>query len=74
MSETTIRAELAGRLLSFNVSEGDRLEAGQEIALIEAMKMEIPLTSPVGGTVAKLLRQVDDMLSEGEPVLMVRSE
>jgi biotin carboxyl carrier protein len=26
------------------VSEGDRLEADQEVALIEAMKMEIPLT------------------------------
>jgi len=73
MSETTIRAELAGRLLSFSVSEGDLLEAGQDFALLEAMKMEIPLTSPARGTVARLLRQPDDTLAEGDPVMVIVS-
>ena len=73
MAETKIVAEMAGRILSFSVSEGDSIESGQEIALIESMKMEIPLTSPVGGTVTGILRQPDDMVNEGDPLFVVRA-
>jgi acetyl-CoA carboxylase biotin carboxyl carrier protein len=72
MAETKVVAEMTGRILSFSVSEGDKVEPGQEIALLEAMKMEIPLTSPVGGTIAGMLCQPDDMVSEGDPVLVVK--
>jgi pyruvate carboxylase len=36
------------------VAEGDRLEAGQPVATIEALKMEASITTPNAGTVARL--------------------
>jgi biotin carboxyl carrier protein len=74
MSETKIVAEIAGRILTISVGEGDKVKLGQEIAVIEAMKMEIPLTSPVGGTVAKILRRPDEMVAEGDPVVLVKPD
>lgn len=71
MAEKNILAEVSGRISSLAVAVGDKVEAGQEIAIVEAMKMEIPLTSPVGGTVVSLLCQSDDMIDEGDPIISV---
>ncbi len=62
------------RAMKSFIGEGDKVKPGQEIALIEAMKMEIPLTSPVGGTVAKILRRPDEMVAEGDPVVLVKPD
>ena len=74
MSETQIVSEIAGRILIISVGEGDKLNPGQEIAVVEAMKMEIPLTSPVGGVVTKVLRRPDEMVAEGDPVVLVKPD
>jgi biotin carboxyl carrier protein len=48
MADLTIKAKLAGRLTS--TAGGDTsVAAGEDIALIEAMKMEIPLASSANG-------------------------
>jgi biotin carboxyl carrier protein len=73
MPETKIVAEMAGRILSFSVDVGDKVEPGQEIVLVEAMKMEIPLTSPIGGTVVKILCRPEEMVAEGDPILVVQA-
>ena len=46
-----ISATSDGKLLALNVAEGDRVEPGQTVAVLEAMKMEFQLQTPVGGTV-----------------------
>jgi biotin carboxyl carrier protein len=71
MAEEKILAEVSGRISSLAFGVGDKVEAGQEVAIIEAMKMEIPLTSPVSGTVVSLLRQSDDMINEGDPIISI---
>ncbi|MHC2332938.1 acyl-CoA carboxylase biotin carboxyl carrier protein subunit [Bradyrhizobium sp. USDA 4454] len=74
MAEIMVLAEMAGRILDVSVSEGDQIRAGQEIALIEAMKVEIPLTSPVTGIVARILCQPDQTVNEDEPLVVVKSQ
>jgi pyruvate carboxylase len=37
------------------VAEGDRVESGQPVATIEAMKMEATITAPMAGTVMRLV-------------------
>jgi acetyl-CoA carboxylase biotin carboxyl carrier protein len=44
-----IRAELAGSVLEILVEDGDSVREGQEILLLESMKMEIPIQAPAGG-------------------------
>ncbi|HEX2611992.1 MAG TPA: urea carboxylase, partial [Fibrobacteria bacterium] len=46
-----VSAPLTGNLLRIEVSEGDRVEAGQAIAVLESMKMEFPAVAPSSGTV-----------------------
>jgi pyruvate carboxylase len=48
-----IAAPFAGAV-SLTVGPGDRVEAGQTVATIEAMKMEAPITSSLSGTVERL--------------------
>jgi pyruvate carboxylase len=48
-----IAAPFAG-VVTVKVAEGDRVEAGQTVASIEAMKMEAAITAPVAGTVQRL--------------------
>ncbi|WP_210481684.1 pyruvate carboxylase [Naasia sp. SYSU D00948] len=61
-------------VVTVKVEAGDRVEAGQAIASIEAMKMEAAITTPVSGTVKRLAtaatQQVEagDLLVEVEPV------
>lgn len=71
MTEIQIFAELGGRILSFLVEVGERIALGQEIALIELMKMEIPVIAPIEGTVSRLLVKPDDMVVEGDVIMMV---
>jgi biotin carboxyl carrier protein len=71
MAEAKIIAEMAGRLVSVDVAVGDEILQGQEIAVIESMKMEVPLTSTVSGVVSRVLAQPDKMIAEGDLILIV---
>lgn len=51
------------------VAEGDTVEAGQEVAILESMKMEIPVEAEVGGTVTKIHVEEGGPIAEGAPVV-----
>ena len=51
---TDVRAELPGKVLRLVVNEGDVVDAGDTLVILEALKMEIKVVSPVSGTVARL--------------------
>ncbi|MCL3862421.1 pyruvate carboxylase [Actinotalea sp. K2] len=53
------------------VQEGQRVEAGQTVATIEAMKMEAAITTPVGGTVQRLAIGAVQQLEGGDLVLVI---
>jgi urea carboxylase len=54
------------------VAPGDAVEAGDVIAVIEAMKMECPLESPASGTIAALYIEERQSLQPGTPMLALR--
>jgi biotin carboxyl carrier protein len=57
-----VRAPMPGLVVSLAVGVGDRVEAGESVAIVEAMKMENDLKAESGGVVARIL------VSAGEPV------
>ena len=65
-----VAAPFAG-VVSVQVAEGDAVEAGQTVATIEAMKMEASITTPVGGTVARLALGSVQQVEGGDLVLVV---
>ena len=50
-----VTAPLPGRIIELKVKVGDAVKAGQEVAVLEAMKMENAITSDFAGTVKQIL-------------------
>ncbi len=53
MSEV-ITSPMVGKILDVKVSVGDQVSEGDEVAILEAMKMEMPIVSPCDGTVKEV--------------------
>ena len=69
-----LTAPMPGKLLSFAVKTGDKVVAGQALAVMEAMKMEHTVAAPVAGTVAELLYAPGDQVAEGAPLLRLSTD
>ena len=65
-----VAAPFAGAV-SLTVAEGDTVEAGQNIATIEAMKMEAGITTPVAGTVKRALLSEVAQVHGGDLLLVI---
>ncbi|WP_084215861.1 biotin/lipoyl-binding carrier protein [Pseudonocardia spinosispora] len=52
--EDLIRAEIPGTVLEVTVTVGDRVPTGGVVALLESMKMEIPVIAESAGTVTRI--------------------
>lgn len=72
-TETAIRAPIPGVVLTLSVKPGDEVQAGQELLLLEAMKMKNTIRAPRGGVIAQVhvsagqAVQHRDLLLEFEP-------
>jgi biotin carboxyl carrier protein len=66
-----IRAEMVANVWRILVSPGDIVAAGDPVAILESMKMEIPLESPVSGVVTGLLVEEGGVVQEGDVVAIV---
>ena len=64
-----LTAPMPGKVVSFAVKAGDKVKAGQPLAVMEAMKMEHTIAAPVDGTVAELLYAPGDQVAEGAELL-----
>lgn len=60
---------VTGSVLDVLVKPGDTVSAGDEVLIVESMKMEIPIESPADGTVAEVLVAAADTVEEGQIVL-----
>jgi 3-methylcrotonyl-CoA carboxylase alpha subunit len=64
-----LSAPMPGKVIAFLVQPGDRVEPGQALAVMEAMKMEHTIAAPHAGTVEELLYAVGDQVDEGGELL-----
>ena len=69
-----VRAPMNGRVAALFVEEGEAVEAGQRLAVVEAMKMEHALTAPFAGVVRDLVANVGDQVEMGERIMRVEGE
>jgi acetyl-CoA carboxylase biotin carboxyl carrier protein len=66
-----IRAEMVANVWKVVVARDDRIEAGEPVVILESMKMEIPVESPVAGTVREVLVQEGALVQEGDLIAVV---
>ena len=68
---TPVPAAVNGAVWKILVKEGDRVEADQQIMILEAMKMEIDVTAPVAGVITKILVNNTQAVDEGETLAII---
>lgn len=71
MAETRVLSELNAMVWKIEVAAGQRVHAGDTLIVLEAMKMEIPVTAPRDGVVAAVLVAEKQMVVEGEALAVL---
>ena len=73
MPDIKIVTEVAGRVCALHVEVGASVGDGDDIAFVEAMKMEIPVAAPASGKLKSLLVKLDDMVAEGQVLAIIET-
>jgi len=66
-----LAAPMPASVVEIKVAEGDRVDAGAELVVLEAMKMHHALAAGRGGVIARVAVQLGDVVREGDPLLFV---
>src|SRR5690606_25832370 len=68
---TEVAAELTANVWQVRASVGDELDEGDEIVVLEAMKMEVPVVAPRAGRLVELRVAPDDVVNEGDVIAVL---
>jgi acetyl-CoA carboxylase biotin carboxyl carrier protein len=63
-----IKAHITGTVWKIEVKVGDAVEEGTVVAILESMKMEMPVESDDAGTVKEIHVKESQPVSEGDPI------
>jgi biotin carboxyl carrier protein len=66
-----VKAELVGNLWKIVVEVGQSVDEDDTLMILESMKMEIPITTPIAGTVKSILVAEGEVVQEGQTVAVV---
>jgi acetyl-CoA carboxylase biotin carboxyl carrier protein len=64
-----IVATMAGNVWKIVVSVGEQVTEGQDVVILESMKMEIPIAAEASGTVKEIKVQEGDFVNEGDVLI-----
>ena len=66
-----VAAHITGTVWKIEVKEGQAVNAGDVLVILESMKMEIPVITETGGTVTELRVNEGDVVQEGDVIAVV---
>jgi acetyl-CoA carboxylase biotin carboxyl carrier protein len=69
MSE--VRGNMTGVVSDILVNKNDKVESGQQVLILESMKMHIPIQSDVSGLVKEIMVNKGDVIKPGQPLLIL---
>jgi len=70
-SAGTLEAPMPGKILEILIEEGQKVEMGQPVLILEAMKMENELKAPIDGTVGSLIIKKGDNVEKNQILLEI---
>ena len=73
MARVTVKSEITGNMWKIETAVGDHVEDEQQVAIIESMKMEIPVIATAAGTVVEILIAEGDSITEDQAVLVIET-
>ena len=69
-----IKAPMHGRVLEILAAVGDKVTAGQQLAVLEAMKMEHTLRAPFAGAVTQVSVGIGAQVVEGAEIMVIEPD
>jgi len=66
-----VRAEMVANVWKVVVAEGDQIEEGDTIVILESMKMEIPVLAEDSGSITQLKVAEGDVIQEGDLIAVI---
>lgn len=67
-----VLSPMQSAVVAINVTVGQSVEAGQDIAIVEAMKMQHAVKAPISGLVTELLVAPSQMVDESQSLLLIK--
>jgi len=64
-----VEATMAGTVMQVLVAVGDKVEAGQDVVILESMKMEVPVQSEYSGVVKEIKVETGSFVSDGDVLI-----
>ncbi len=71
MTRIRVKSEISGAVWKIEAAAGARVAEDDPIITLESMKMEIPILAPETGTVAEILVDEGDAVTEGQEVAVI---
>jgi len=70
--EGAVKSTMQGMVVKLKVSEGDQVNAGDVVAVVEAMKMENDIQTPHGGVVEKIYTAEGEKVETGDIIMVIK--
>ena len=74
MATIEVLSEVTGNVWKIQASVGDRLDADDDIMILESMKMEIPIEAPASGKLVELRVAEEDAVDEDQVVAIIETD
>lgn len=74
MSQEIIEAPIPGKIISVNVSAGDKVEEDQELLTLQSMKMQNQILSPVDGKVVEVKVSAEQTVETGDVLIVIEED
>ena len=71
--ESTVKTPMPGIIIKIKVKVGEKVKEGDTIAILESMKMENDIKSPVSGEVKRICVNEDDTVSPDDILMIIGS-
>ena len=71
MAKEIVTVPIPGKILSVAVSVGSPIKEGEEICILESMKMENPIVAPVDGTIIEISVSPGQAVKTGDPLAVI---
>jgi biotin carboxyl carrier protein len=68
---TQVLAEITANVWQVPAEVGQEVAEGDTLVILESMKMEIPVESPVGGVVTEMRVRPEDQVQEGDVIAVI---
>ncbi len=73
VAEHVLESPAPGKILKIYAEAGKRVAEGDRICLMEALKMELPIVAPIGGTVKALPISAGQTVEAGDPLAVIEA-